>query len=199
MFPRTRRYGFVTPEGKLLGDSHRTLTGTSPNYPAPPPPAPGSGDCSEHAAAALSPGDGLVIGKSSEAACEEFTWVKETQSLALVKVLGHSLCISPNATAETLVLVRCPGIPGGVPTATSAFLLAHNNTGSTSWNSQHKQQIIHKASGKCIRGGSGGTPMLSTCDAEDMEQSWVFGSGGRLCGPGGCLGVAADRSGSLTA
>ena len=195
------RYGFVTPQGKLLGDSHRTLTGTSPNYPAPPPPAPGADDCSAHAAAALSPGDGLVLGKSSETTCQEFTWMKETQSLALVKVLGHSLCITPNATGVdgTLVLARCPGTPGGVSTAASAFLLAHNNTGNAAWNSHHMQQIIHKASGKCIHGGSGATPMLGECDAEDLAQTWVFGSSGRLCGQGGCLGAAAVRSASLTA
>ena len=27
------KYGFVTPEGKLLGDSHRNITARSPNYP----------------------------------------------------------------------------------------------------------------------------------------------------------------------
>ena len=30
------KYGFVTPEGKLLGDSHRNITARSPNYPARP-------------------------------------------------------------------------------------------------------------------------------------------------------------------
>ena len=167
---------------------------------SPPPPAPGADDCGATVAAQLSPGTSLLVGKKQKTVCQEFTWVPEQHSLALVKVPGHSLCIVPNTTTgldtdnienAELVLARCPSSPGGVSASMSAFTLAHNNTINSQWNVEHKQQILHKSSGKCISGRPTGPPVLSACDPEEPSQMWVFGSSGRIC-QGGCLGAAVQ-------
>ena len=191
------KYGFVTPDGKLLGDAHRTLKGTSPNYPKhTAPPSPGAGDCSAATAAALAAGDALQLGSAHDdfKPCQEFSWTADAKSLALISVHGHSLCAAPNASAPAggdaaLVLVRCPGSSGGVDTVVTGFTLDHNNTQPSGWLAAHKQQLVHTASKRCVQGGAHGPPVLTACDAEDRAQLWVFGTSGRLCGEGGCLSV----------
>ena len=136
-------------------------------------------------AAALAVGDALGLGKGG---CEEFTWVLEAHSLALINVMGHSLCVAPNEGA--LALARCPG---AVASAATAFTLLHNSSKDSGYNSAHAQQVVHTATKKClqvrreVQGGA--TPVLTACDPEEATQLWVFGSSGRLCSQGHCLGA----------
>lgn len=225
------KYGFVSPDGVLLGAkckgivacpgrssppslnlgrsalahsfvrlrctrADRNVTGTSPNYPRPPPgppgppeppgPAPSNSDCTAAAAASLAAGDAVTVGPR-DGNCEEFTLTSTAHALAVLSVRGHTLCIVPNASAgSVLVLGGCPGTAGGVSTAAAAFTLNHNNTAP-----QHaaKQQIVHTATNACLT-GSAGVAMLAPCQPNDDAQLWVFGSSGRFAGTGGHLGVA---------
>jgi hypothetical protein len=181
------KWGFVTPGGKLLGAAHRNLTGESPNYPTFTPPdtracnmSAWADCCGAAGAAALAAGDALRLGGSSPRSCQQVSWSKADGSLALVSS-GRALCIAPNSTAASggdvgLSLARCPGTPGGVAAAVTAFHLEHG-----------RGQVVHTGSKKCLRGGAGQPPVLGACDAAARVQQWVLGASGRLCGVGGCL------------
>ena len=87
------KYGFVSADGVLQGDSFRNLTARSPNYPARSPGGGGGGgkghnqslDCDAAAAAALKSGAPVVLaGHAAGELCQGFTCVLEGRYAAAV-------------------------------------------------------------------------------------------------------------------
>jgi hypothetical protein len=142
--------------------------------------------CTAATAKALTAGDAVLMEHNQAANyCQDFTYT-QTSSLALLAVVGHSLCLSPNGTDDKhLILNHCATVAGG----DTDFTISHNNTP----HNAHPQTIIHKGSGMCVEGADqvGAQLLLATCDEKSAAQQWVFGASGRFCHKSYCISAGA--------
>ena len=199
------KFGFVTPDGKLL---QRTKgLGFSPNYPKRPSPPPGPPpnywlyECPSSTASSLKPGDpvGSVRAAGSQPPspnstghpCEAFQYIEHIGGSTTLGVLAHGttdatqLCLAASSSGDTLTLALC-GLPRASAPSVAFFKLDHNFTAP---NHARPQQVVHAPSGKCVSLDEGAAPTLAECVPGSATQLFVYGTSGRLCSGGRCLSV----------